>query len=150
MQGRDFRGDPSSALLEVLDPSQNSFFRDHYIDVPLDLSRVLFVCTANAQDTIPGANTKHYALEPTAILMLFNQCHSGRNSQAEHACSMMRETYKPGFGVYYLGFRVWRFLAGPLLDRMELIRIAGYIQEEKVAIAQQYLIPKTAEATGKP
>ncbi|CDJ56236.1 lon protease, putative, partial [Eimeria maxima] len=88
--GRDFRGDPSSALLEVLDPSQNSFFRDHYIDVPLDLSRVLFVCTANAQDTIPG----------------------------------------------------------PLLDRMELIRIAGYIQEEKVAIAQQYLIPKTAEATG--
>ncbi|CDJ48042.1 Lon protease homolog, mitochondrial, related [Eimeria brunetti] len=88
--GRDFRGDPSSALLEVLDPSQNSFFRDHYIDVPLDLSRVLFVCTANSQDTIPG----------------------------------------------------------PLLDRMELIRIAGYIQEEKVSIAQQYLIPKTAEATG--
>ncbi|CDJ40353.1 Lon protease homolog, mitochondrial, related [Eimeria tenella] len=88
--GRDFRGDPASALLEVLDPSQNNLFRDHYVDAPVDLSRVLFVCTANAQDAIPG----------------------------------------------------------PLLDRMELIRIAGYIHEEKVSIAKQYLIPKTAEATG--
>ncbi|OEH76449.1 lon protease family protein [Cyclospora cayetanensis] len=88
--GRDFRGDPSSALLEVLDPSQNVSFRDFYLDVPVDLRKVLFVCTANGQDNIPG----------------------------------------------------------PLLDRMEIIRIAGYIHEEKIAIAQQYLIPKTAEATG--
>ena len=52
--GRDFRGDPASALLEVLDPGQNSTFRDHFIDLPVDISKVLFMCTANDLDTIPG------------------------------------------------------------------------------------------------
>jgi len=88
--GHHYSGDPSSALLEVLDPEQNSTFRDHYLDVPVDLSRVLFVCTANVTDTIPG----------------------------------------------------------PLMDRMEMIRIAGYVFEEKVAIANQYIIKQTEETSG--
>lgn len=88
--GRGHQGDPSSALLELLDPEQNSSFLDHYMDVPVDLSKVLFVCTANMTDTIPR----------------------------------------------------------PLLDRMELIELSGYVADEKKAIADRYLAPQAKELSG--
>ena len=88
--GRDFRGDPASALLEVLDPEQNATFRDNYLDVPFDLSKVLFICTANMLDPIPE----------------------------------------------------------PLRDRMEIIELQGYIEDEKVHIAYRYLIPRQIEENG--
>jgi ATP-dependent Lon protease len=88
--GMDFRGDPASALLEVLDPEQNVSFRDHYVDVAFDLSRVLFVTTANVIDTVPPA----------------------------------------------------------LRDRMEIIPLAGYTEEEQIAIAQRHLVPKEAREHG--
>lgn len=88
--GADYRGDPASAMLEVLDPEQNSTFRDHYLDLAFDLSSVMFVCTANDIDRVPG----------------------------------------------------------PLRDRMEIISIAGYTQDEKLQIAKRYLVPRQIERNG--
>jgi len=88
--GISYQGDPSSALLEVLDPEQNVSFRDHYLDLPFDISHILFVTTANTLDSIPA----------------------------------------------------------PLLDRMEVIRLSGYIDREKVVIARKYLIPRSLERAG--
>lgn len=88
--GSSYRGDPASALLEVLDPEQNRDFLDHYLDVRVDLSNVLFICTANQLDTIPG----------------------------------------------------------PLMDRMEVMRLSGYLADEKIAIARKHLLPKQIERAG--
>jgi ATP-dependent Lon protease len=88
--GASYQGDPASALLEVLDPEQNSSFRDHYLDLPFDLSNIFFICTANTLDTVPS----------------------------------------------------------PLIDRMEIINLSGYIDQEKMEIAKRYLIPKSLDRSG--